>query len=82
MGHESNGLGLTISKRIAKCLGGDLVHIPQGTGCRFDLKLRLKVFEQNVFNTHALKFIEAEDGQMSYIPQLEIYEVKGENLPA
>lgn len=65
MGHESNGLGLSISKRISECLGGDLVYVHQYFGCRFDLKLRVKVVEQNIFNTKALNFIEANDSQMN-----------------
>lgn len=51
LGLESHGLGLSICKRVAQNLHGDLVYVqsPIG-GCRFDLKLRIKVIEQDLFN--------------------------------
>lgn len=39
LGHESNGLGLNISKTIAQKLGGDLVYKKQDLGSCFSLTL-------------------------------------------
>lgn len=42
LGQESHGLSLTLSKRIAKCLGGDLNYIKQEVGSRFDLDVLIQ----------------------------------------
>lgn len=36
---DGSGLGLYISRTIARSLGGDVVHVPQAEGCRFDITL-------------------------------------------
>lgn len=43
--------------------------MPQSIGCRFDLNLRLKVVEQNIFTTVALNFIDANDNRFNYHDQ-------------
>lgn len=42
-GQQSSGagLGLYVSRAIAKSFGGDLRHIPTPTGCTFEIQLRL-----------------------------------------
>ena len=61
LGHESNGIGLSICKRIAESLGGELVYVNQNFGCRFDLKVRVKMLEQNVFTEDALNYLNAPE---------------------
>jgi signal transduction histidine kinase len=42
MNANSNGIGLNLSKRLAKALGGDLILSSQyRTGCQFVLQLQL-----------------------------------------
>lgn len=37
---DGSGLGLYISRALARSFSGDLIHVPQSTGCRFDLTLK------------------------------------------
>lgn len=39
----------------------------------------MKVLEQNIFNTHALHFIEAADEAIFYMPQEVLYEIAGDS---
>ena len=39
-GPGGTGLGLSLSRKLARALGGDLIHAPRGTGARFVLVLR------------------------------------------
>jgi signal transduction histidine kinase len=55
--HESHGIGLSICKRIAESLGGELVYVQQNFGCRFDLKIRTAIIEQTVFDKKALEYL-------------------------
>lgn len=41
----SHGLGLNISKRLANCMGGDLICTDMEEGCQFILKLSLKLVQ-------------------------------------
>ncbi|MDE1163148.1 MAG: ATP-binding protein [Acidobacteriaceae bacterium] len=41
---NGNGLGLYISRAIAKSFGGDLHYVPTATGCTFELTLRAVAF--------------------------------------
>ncbi|HEU0124110.1 MAG TPA: ATP-binding protein [Bryobacteraceae bacterium] len=36
---DGTGLGLYVSRALARSFGGDLVHVPTAKGCRFDLTL-------------------------------------------
>lgn len=38
---DGTGLGLYISRMLARSFGGDLVHVPQTQGCRFDVTLKV-----------------------------------------
>ena len=33
------GLGLALSRRLARAMGGDLTHTPSAAGARFELKV-------------------------------------------
>lgn len=37
---DGSGLGLYISRALARSFSGDLIHVPQSSGCRFDLTLK------------------------------------------
>jgi len=37
---DGTGLGLYVSRALARSFGGDLVHVPTNRGCRFDLHLQ------------------------------------------
>ncbi|MBL8237321.1 MAG: HAMP domain-containing histidine kinase, partial [Bryobacterales bacterium] len=37
---DGSGLGLYVSRALARSFGGDLLYVPTGTGCRFDLILQ------------------------------------------
>ncbi|MGJ5815431.1 ATP-binding protein [Paludibaculum fermentans] len=37
---DGSGLGLYISRALARSFSGDLVHVPRSSGCRFDLTLK------------------------------------------
>lgn len=39
-GSAGSGLGLFISRNITRSVGGELVHVPTPSGCRFDVRLR------------------------------------------
>lgn len=41
-GSESSGLGLYISRALARSFDGDLTFVPQAAGCRFDVTLRIR----------------------------------------
>lgn len=40
-GSDGSGLGLYISRALARSFSGDLVHFPQPSGCRFQITLKL-----------------------------------------
>lgn len=40
-GSDGSGLGLYISRALARSFSGDLVHVPQTPGCRFQITLKL-----------------------------------------
>jgi PAS domain S-box-containing protein len=41
-GSEGSGLGLFISRTMLRSFDGDLIHVPQEAGCRFDVLLPLE----------------------------------------
>lgn len=40
-GSDGSGLGLYISRELARSFSGDLTHVPQASGCRFDVTLKI-----------------------------------------
>ena len=62
LGHESHGVGLVISKQIAKCLGGDLIYVKMPVGCRFKLQLQAKVLKCDVFNSEEREYLKMSYG--------------------
>lgn len=62
LGHDSHGLGLNISKKIAKSLGGDLLYVRMPVGCRFDFQFHAKVIESNILTSLEYEFLQASYG--------------------
>ena len=62
LGHQSHGLGLVISKQIAKCLGGDLIYVKMSVGCRFKFQLQAKVLKCDIFNSEERDFLKVSYG--------------------
>ena len=60
---ESNGLGLSISQRIAKSLGGDLTYLNSEVGSHFKLQVQGEVLEtiRKLKNTQIQLFKKGND---------------------
>jgi hypothetical protein len=69
LNHEGVGLGLTISKNLAKALGGDISAQSQiGIGSTFTLKIPVKFVS---VETYIKEYLEKEQKETLNIAQLE-----------